>query len=113
VVLSPRGRRGLNNLRPERLRAGDDVSDADLLDAGVEVFRRRLQNTDDGGDIFSELRARGWSVRQIAREVERRIYETLGLRITVSHSTIDRWSDPPGQNDPPDGDAPNGSPGGA
>lgn len=64
-----------------RARTGDDDHDA-LHAARVSRHLREL-NSLHGGDVMAWLRSRGWTLRDLARELH------------TSKDSIARWSDPP------------------
>lgn len=70
----------LHELLPE----GSDTDETALIAAAREAWRRRQVNTDAGGAVIAELRARGLSWRQVE--------EATG----IPKDTASRWSRPPG-----------------
>lgn len=83
--LSSAEREALDRLVPRDQQTGDLV--ADLTAAAKEAWRRREQNTVDGGHVIAAL----------YRDTES--WRTLAWATGIPVSTARRWSLPPGETD--------------
>jgi DNA-directed RNA polymerase specialized sigma24 family protein len=74
----------LSELLPDNKRTGD--TQADLVAAAAEAWRRRHVNTEAGAAVIAALTDRGLSYRQIA--------DLTGIPAATAH----RWARPPEQD---------------
>lgn len=94
MSLSRAEREALDRLVPRERQTGDLI--ADLTAAAQEAWRRRQQNTEDGGAVIAALYR------------DTRSWRTLSYVTKIPVTTARRWSIPPGQGDPQEteGEAP-------
>lgn len=78
----------LNESLRELLGPGQDTEDETLVRAARESWRRRIRNTYDGANSLSELRRRGYTLRDLEQMTG------------IPKSTITRWATPPIEADP-------------
>jgi hypothetical protein len=85
VSLSSAEREALDRLVPRERQTGDLI--ADLTAAAQEAWRRREQNTQDGGAVLAALYR------------DTRSWRTLAYITKIPATTARRWSIPPGEAD--------------
>lgn len=85
MELSSAEREALDRLVPRERQTGDLI--ADLTEAAQEAWRRRQENTHDGGAVIGALYR------------DTRSWRTLSYVTKIPVSTARRWSLPPGETD--------------
>ena len=85
MSLSSAEREALDRLVPREQQTGDLV--ADLIAAAKEAWRRREQNTVDGGAVLAALHR------------DTKSLQTVSYLTKIPKSTIARWSKKPGETD--------------